>query len=93
MDIEFNIGDIVFSKAGRDSGRCYIVMNTEDNFVYMCDGDLHKTEKPKKKKNKHLKNTMYKSEYVKSKLSEGLKVTNAELRRAMAEFQTEYAGE
>ena len=92
MESEFNIGDIVFSKMGRDSGRYYIVMSTEENFAYICDGDLHKTEKPKKKKIKHLKHTMNKSEYVKTKISDGLKVTNTELRRAVAEFQAEHIG-
>ena len=81
-----NVGDIVFSKAGRDSGRYYIVMETEENFAYICDGDLHKTDKPKKKKMKHLKNTGHKSEFVLSKLEGGVKVTNTELRREIAEM-------
>lgn len=89
MDIEINIGDIVLSKAGRDSGRYYIVIKREENFAFICDGDLHKTDKPKKKKLKHLKSDGHSSEYVKAKLDEGAKVTNAELRRAISEFEAE----
>lgn len=89
MDIEIHIGDIVLSKAGRDSGRYYIVMKCEENFAFICDGDLHKTDKPKKKKLKHLKFDGQSSEYVKAKLDEGVKVTNAELRRAISEFEAE----
>lgn len=89
MDSEFNAGDLVLSNAGRDSGRYYIVMETEDNFAYICDGDLHKTDKPKKKKFKHLKNSMKNCDYVSAKISEGIKVTNAELRRAITEFEAE----
>ena len=89
MDSEFNAGDIVLSNAGRDSGRYYIVMETEENFAFICDGDLHKTDKPKKKKFKHLKSAMKNSEYISGKIAEGAKVTNAELRRAISEFEAE----
>lgn len=89
MDNEFNAGDIVISNAGRDSGRYYIVMETEENFAFICDGDLHKTDKPKKKKFKHLKNIMKNCDYVSAKILDGTKVTNAELRRAIAEFEAE----
>lgn len=93
MDIEFNVGDIVFSKAGRDSGRYYIVMECADSFVFICDGDLHKTDKPKKKKIKHLKASGRNSEYIAGKLAEGTKVTNAELRRAVSEFESEFGAD
>ncbi len=89
MDDIFNVGDIVLSKMGRDSGRHYIVMNVSDNFVYICDGDFHKVDKPKKKKVKHVEKTEGFSEYVADKLEEGTKVTNTELRRTIAEFEEE----
>ncbi len=87
MDEKMSVGDIVLSKMGRDSGRHYIVMSTEENFVYICDGDLHKVDKPKKKKNKHVKKTEGFSEYIAAKVSEGAKVTNTELRRTISEFE------
>lgn len=89
MDTKFNVGDIVFSRAGRDSGRYYIVMSLEDNYAYICDGDMHKGDKPKKKKLKHLTHSGKSSEYIKAKISVGIKVTNAELRRAISEFEVE----
>lgn len=87
MEEKFNVGDIVFSKMGRDSGRYYIVMTVEDNYVYICDGDVHKVDKPKKKKIKHVKASGNCSEYVAAKLQEGAKVTNTELRRTIGEFE------
>lgn len=81
------MGDIVFSKAGRDSGRHFVVVAAVGSFVYICDGDLHKIDKPKKKKIKHVKSTGSISEYVAAKLSEESKVTNTELRRAISEFE------
>ena len=89
MEEKFSIGDVVFSKMGRDSGRHYIVVATEENFSYICDGDLHKSDKPKKKKNKHIKAVGEKSEYIIAKISEEGKVTNTELRRAIAEIEEE----
>lgn len=87
MEDNFSIGDIVLSKAGRDSGRHYIVVSAEENFVYICDGDLHKIDKPKKKKMKHVDFANASSQYVAGKIAEGVKVTNTELRRAIAEFE------
>ena len=87
MEEKIYVGDIVFSKMGRDSGRYYIVMMVEENYVYICDGDLHKVDKPKKKKIKHIDKSGSFSEYVFAKLQEGTKVTNTELRRTIAEFE------
>ncbi len=83
----FKIGDIVMSKAGRDSGGYYIIMKLDDTYAYICDGELRKTDKPKKKKLKHLRNTGVRSEYAEAKLLQGLKVTNSELRREVEEFK------
>jgi ribosomal protein L14E/L6E/L27E len=49
------IGDIVYSISGHDKGRCFIVVDIYDKFVYICDGKKHILEKPKKKNVIHLK--------------------------------------
>ena len=87
MEEKFSIGDIVMSKAGRDKGHCFIIMSLDDEFAQICDGDLRKIDKPKKKKLKHLNKTHGSSQYIKDKLIEGTKVTNTELRRAISEFE------
>ncbi len=87
MEDGFNIGDIVLSKMGRDSGRHYIVVSTDENYVFICDGDYHKVAKPKKKKMKHVEATGSRSKYVAGKIAEEAKATNTELRRAIAEFE------
>lgn len=51
-----NIGDVVISTAGRDKGRKMVVVGIVDaDHVFVADGDLRKIEKPKKKKNRHIK--------------------------------------
>ena len=91
-DIVLNLGDIVYSKAGRDKNRCYVVMKIVDPYIWTCDGDLHKTEKPKKKKAKHTKYMDFQSKYIRDKLENGEKVTNSEIRRALSEFEEEVKG-
>ena len=73
-------GDIVFSEAGRDSGGYFVVVAVEENYAYICDGRSRKTDKPKKKKIKHLKCGFGHSGYISEKLASGGKVTNSELR-------------
>lgn len=52
------LGKVVISKAGRDTGNYYIVIEQiDDNYVLLADGRLKTIEKPKKKKLKHLKMT------------------------------------
>ena len=91
-DIVLQLGDIVYSKAGRDKDRNYIVMRIDEPYIWTCDGNLHKVEKFKKKKIKHIKYVGCQSEYIKNKLESGEKITNSEIRRALAEFESESIG-
>lgn len=57
MDNTFfiKVGQIVKSKAGRDSGKVFIIKDILDkDYVAIVDGKLRKLAKPKKKKIKHL---------------------------------------
>ena len=95
----FKPGDIVLSKAGRDQGRYFVVMRCEENFCLLADGDLRKIDKMKRKKNKHIKwaknrdGSWARSEFIANKLSANEKVTNSEVRRALAEFRAEQEGD
>ena len=80
------VGLIVRSKAGRDKGEYFLVLKTEAEFLYMANGDSRKVDSPKKKKLKHLQKTGYVSEFVKNRLQTIGKVTNSELRKALAEY-------
>lgn len=52
MDIR--VGSIVCSRAGRDKGRFFAVLSLSGDFAAIADGDLRKTERPKRKKLRHL---------------------------------------
>lgn len=82
---EVNIGSVVLSLAGRDSGRIFIVLAVEGNFAFLVDGNLRRVEKPKKKKLKHLKLIgPSASEKINFKLENGQKLENAEIRKALS---------
>jgi len=85
--LDFRDGSIVLSKAGRDKGRHFIVLKViDENFVEIADGSIRKVDNPKKKKCKHLENTGKTSERICEKLADGVRVTNPELHRELAEF-------
>ena len=85
MDI--GLGSIVLAKAGRDKGDFFVVVASEGEFAYICDGKTRKYDKPKKKKLKHLAVTHTVSALICEKLGAGDKVTNNEIRRAIGEFR------
>lgn len=82
--MNINLGQIVYSKAGRDSGKRFILIEVVDqSYVLVADGDLRRIEKPKKKKLKHLELTNYVIDALGEKLNNKLKVTNPEIRKAL----------
>ncbi len=74
------IGKIVCSKAGRDKGYFMVVVKTEGDFVFVCDGKERPLEKPKRKASKHLQftNTVLESDSFK---------TNKHLKKAIAVYR------
>jgi len=81
------VGQIVVSRAGRDAGRAFVITRViDDLYVEICDGDLRRVEKPKKKKIKHLNMTDKIAEGLAEKLKNGDRITNAEVRKALVDF-------
>lgn len=82
--LNVTIGQVVYSKAGRDTGKKFIIVGiVDESYVLISDGDLRRIEKPKKKKIKHLEVTQEVSELLNEKLEKKLKLTNSELRKSL----------
>lgn len=47
-------GYLALSKAGRDKDRIYVILDNDEEYVYLTDGKYKKIEYPKKKKRKHI---------------------------------------
>lgn len=85
--IPFEQGRMVRSLQGRDSGRCFVVLNVDGDFVLMADGGLRKTGRPKRKKMMHLHATPVLFPEISSKLRSGFPVADSELRKALMQAQ------
>ena len=73
--------------AGRDKDRYFIVLAVEDEqYVAISDGKMRKTDHPKRKKKKHRKALGRSSELIAQKLRDGQRITNNELKTAIAEL-------
>ena len=84
MDISKS--DIILSLAGRDKGKLFYVIETEENYVLIADGKGRKLENPKRKKLKHVRRVSRTETRVALKIRNGEKVLNSELRRELAGF-------
>ena len=74
------IGQIVYSKAGRDKGKALIVISSSDLGVFVVDGKERPLERPKLKNTKHLNLTNY-------CLSENEYRSNKALRASLKRYQ------
>ncbi len=84
---EIKVGSVVFSKAGRDQGKFYVVTEiVDDNYVKIADGDLRRVDTPKLKKIKHLKAQGEVLEKLADKFEEGKKVFDAEVKSALRAY-------
>jgi len=79
-------GRVALSTAGRDKGRYFMILErVDDQYVFMADGVLRRIDKPKKKKCKHLQPKPVLITSLRDKLSAGMRIFDAEVRKALAE--------
>lgn len=78
--MDYCVGQKVRSIAGHDNGADYVVVRTEDNYVYVADGAIRRLENPKKKKIKHIQGSYKVSEEI-AKLIDENRAENYMLRR------------
>lgn len=80
--MEVSVGQVVRSKAGRDKGKRFIVLDLiEDKYVFISDGSLRKVKKPKKKKLKHIELTEVIIYDISEKIMNNVKLEDAEIRK------------
>lgn len=79
--------DIVASLCGRDKGALMMVVAIGEGYAFLCDGRLRKIEKPKRKKLRHIRLVAHSDCRAAQKLRAGERLSNSEIRRALADFQ------
>jgi len=82
--MKIELADVVISINGRDAGKRFLVVGTRDEYSMIADGKGRRIEKPKLKKNKHLKLEDRADGLIAKKLIENEKVSNNEIRRLLS---------
>ena len=77
------IGQFVYSKNGRTRGGPYVVFSVLGEYVCIIDGKSFPISKPKKKKQKHMQATNFRSEEIHFKLINKAYINDAEIRKAI----------
>ena len=84
--MEIDKSSLVVSKAGRDQGQLFYVIDADEQYVYLADGKSRRLEKPKRKKRKHIEQIPRTESRIAEKIRNGEKVLNSELRKELASF-------
>jgi ribosomal protein L14E/L6E/L27E len=83
---EFKIGGYAVATAGHDTGKCYVIFQIENEYVYLVDGRIRTLSRPKKKKKMHLKLLEYFDQPLADKIM-NQSVRNEEIKRAIKLLQ------
>ncbi len=77
------IGEFAKSKAGHDKNEIFIIINIEDEYVYLVDGKSRTLEKPKKKKMKHIQVINHIDSELQVKMDANLILRDEDIKRAI----------
>ena len=78
------LSDIVLSLTGRDRGQLMLVVAEEGDFLLLANGRARRAENPKRKRRKHVALVGESHSLVAEKIRSSEKITNSELRKAIA---------
>lgn len=91
MDKRPSIGQLVRSRAGRDKGKLFLILDVlDDEYVLVVDGKIRKIDRPKKKKLKHLVFYNTTIDKLRENIENDRKMNNAFIRKLIEPFEREY---
>ena len=84
MENPIRQGDIVIVKTGRDKGKYFLVIETENGVAYIVNGKDRKVQNPKKKNIKHIKKVLTESlKDLAEKIQSGQPTANTKIHLAI----------
>lgn len=83
---EFTTGMPAVSKAGHDTGKTYIVIRTDDEYVYLADGTIRTLDRLKKKRRKHIQINYQIPESLREAIETGHPLRDEQIKKAIKEF-------
>lgn len=86
---ELTTGMFARSLAGHDRGKLYVVTETDRQFVYLADGKIRHTARPKRKKRKHIQPDYEIAECIAQRQADGLTIREEDIRKAIKTKEVE----
>ena len=80
---EVRTGMTAVSMTGHDTGRYYIIVKTEGDYVYLADGRLRTLTRLKKKKRKHIQIDSHIVPEIRALLEQDQELTNEVIKRVI----------
>lgn len=72
--------------AGHDSGKYYVILKIDGEYVYLVDGKIRTLDRPKKKKQMHIRMLSEYNQELAAKITSG-SVRDEEIKRAIKLLQ------
>ena len=80
------IGCFATSLAGHDHNNVYIIVDADDEYVYLADGILKKVDNPKKKKLKHVQLIKRTADTITGRINDNAALTNEDIKYAIKKY-------
>lgn len=80
-------GMLARSKAGHDTGKVYVVMQADEEFVYLADGRCRTVYKQKKKRRKHIQIIYRIPAILQEKMEKGEELRNEHIQKAIKDYE------
>ena len=83
--MDYAVGQTVYAKCGRESGRPFVIVGIEDDYLWLADGKHRTLDRPKRKKKKHVQPTGHQSESLRESILCGKPPLDAAIRKYLKE--------
>lgn len=81
------IGCFATSIAGHDHNNIYVIIDADDEYVYLVDGKIRKVNNPKKKKLKHVQLIKRTDDTIAGMINNNVALSNEDIKYAIKNIQ------
>ena len=81
------IGCFATSIAGPDHNNIYVIIDADDEYVYLVDGKIRKVNNPKKKKLKHVQLIKRTDDTIAGRINNNVALSNEDIKYAIKNIQ------
>ena len=81
------IGCFATSIAGHDHNNIYVIIDADDEYVYLVDGKIRKVNNPKKKKLKHVQLIKRPDDTIACRINNNVALSNEDIKYAIKNIQ------